>query len=92
MPKNLRTSLKTRRRNAHSMDDYDRLPCEVRRWLSAANLPWSPKSTLNLWHKALRQHDGDAQAALAYLNQCETAKMKKDAPRVWGTSYPMAEA
>ena len=89
MPKNLRTSLKKKRRSVHPMNDFDRLPQDLRQWLTEANLPWSPKSTLKLWNKALDSHAGNPVAARAYLSRCEAQKMQKDAPEVWGASYPI---
>ena len=88
MTRNLKTSLKPRRRARNPMAEFDRLPKEPRAWLAQAQLPWSATSIKRLWSKALSEHAGDANAALAYLDHCEAAKMKKDAPRVWGTSYP----
>lgn len=73
------------------MAEFDRLPSELRQWLAEADLPWSPKSTLRLWQKALDQHGGNRSAALSYLTHCEAAKIKKDAPEVWGASYPILE-
>lgn len=89
MAKNLRTSLRKKRRSAHPMAEFDRLPCELRQWLAHADLPWSAKSTLRLWNKALDQHNGNRYAALEYMTHCELSKMKKDAPEVWGASYPI---
>jgi hypothetical protein len=70
------------------MAEFDRLPQDLRQWLAAADLPWSAKSTLKLWNKALNQHGGNRAAALSYLTDCEASKIKKDAPEVWGASYP----
>ena len=91
MPRNLNTSLKRRRRPQRPMDAYDRLPSEIRAWLREAHLPWSAQSVLKLWTKALRAHEGDRDAALRYLTACEARKLKKDAPEVWGTSYPISD-
>lgn len=89
MTKNLRTSLRKNRRSAQPMAEFDRLPCELRKWLASADLPWSAKSTLRLWNKALSKHNGNRDAALDYLTHCQVSKMKKDAPEVWGASYPI---
>lgn len=91
MPRNLNTSLKPSRRSHRPMDAYDRLPSDIRAWLREAHLPWSAQSVLKLWTKALRTYRGDRAAALAYLTECELRKLKKDAPQIWGTSYPMSD-
>jgi hypothetical protein len=86
--KNLNTTLKRNYRGSDPMKDNDRLPKEVRAWLSHARLPWSPRSVQRLWDKALRKHNGKQKDALLFLSRCEANQIKKDAPQIWGASYP----
>lgn len=83
---NLRSSLKRSGRRAEPMTAYDRLPEELRSWLAQAALPWSTRSALRLWHRALRSCNGDAEAARQELSRIERANLRKDAARIWGTS------
>ena len=71
------------------MAAYDRLPPDLRAWLAAAALPWSTKSVLKVWRKALRR-GGDPKAALARLGAVEAATLAQESPKVWGGSHPMA--
>lgn len=71
------------------MDRYDRLPPELRSWLAAAALPWSPRSVLRLWNRLLREARGDVAAVLARLDRAEQKMLARDCPRIWGDSYPM---
>ncbi|MEP3785807.1 DUF6525 family protein [Ascidiaceihabitans sp.] len=50
-----KTCLPVRRRNANPMRTYDALPVPLRRWLSQAVLPWSPKSAARLWAQARKK-------------------------------------
>lgn len=89
MTKNLNTALKRRKRNSCAMQEFDALPPELRMWLHSAQLPWSARSVLRLWNKALKETQGAPDLALAQLTAQETRLIKKDAPRVWGASYPV---
>ncbi|MCZ0962456.1 DUF6525 family protein [Paracoccus benzoatiresistens] len=71
------------------MDHYDRLPPELRTWLAAAALPWSPRSVLRLWDRLLREMRGDVEAVLARLDRAERKMLAKDCLRIWGDSYPV---
>ncbi|WP_240643690.1 DUF6525 family protein, partial [Paracoccus siganidrum] len=62
MRRNLVTSLRRRRRPC-PIEEYDRLPPELRNWLAQAALPWSPHSALRLWRKYLRESAGNTSAA-----------------------------
>lgn len=76
MTKNLQSSLRRRRRPGDAMQAYDALPKELRCWLRAAALPWSPASAKGIWMKA-----GGAknpQAALERLEAVEAATLRKD--------------
>ena len=44
--RNSRTSLRRLRRLANPMQEFDKLPVELRNWLTTAALPWAPKSAL----------------------------------------------
>ena len=66
---------------------YDELPCELRQWLSSALLPWSPRSALKAYQKALRT-EGSSEGALAELDKKQTRLLEKDCAIVWGKQYP----
>lgn len=85
---NLATGLKTRRRSQPVMQGYDRLPPELRRWLADAALPWSPRSALKLWQKAMAEAQGCPVAARAILERAQARLIARDAAHVWGPGYP----
>lgn len=91
MARNLATSLRLKARN-RPMDRYDRLPHDLRQWLTRAALPWSPQSVLRLWGRELRAADGDVAVALARLDLLERQLLAKDGPRIWGEGYPVDAA
>ena len=64
------SSPRARRRKGCAMAAYDRLPPELRAWLIHATLPWSAKSALRLWTRALRS-TGCPIAARARLSAAE---------------------
>ncbi len=64
------SSPNARYRKGCAMAAYDRLPPELRRWLIHATLPWSAKSALRLWSRALRA-TGCPVAATAKLTAAE---------------------
>ncbi|WP_134682396.1 DUF6525 family protein [Paracoccus ravus] len=70
-PRNLSTSLRCRS-TARPMEDYDRLPPELSRWVSTAALPWSAKSVLRLWSRLHRETGGDTSGMIR---------------RIWGKEY-----
>ncbi|WP_253913129.1 DUF6525 family protein [Pseudoruegeria sp. HB172150] len=74
------------------MAAYDRLPMDLRRWLSDAILPWSAASTLQLWDKALRLSDGDVDVAAERMSRLERRQIARDAIRIWGGDHPATEA
>lgn len=78
--RNLNSRLKRRRRAGDPMQAYDALPPDLRQWLAAACLPWSPASALRIWTKAGGRRD--PAAATARLDAAEQAMLKRDA-RVW---------
>ena len=87
---NRRSSLKRRRRQANGMTEFDRLPAELRRWLSSAILPWRPRSVQEAYRKALRRV-GDADLAIAELSRVERRLIAKDARKVWGDDHPVTQ-
>lgn len=86
--RNLATSLK-RRRRADPMDCYDRLPPDLRLWLSGAKLPWSSCSALKLWNRLAGECAGDPDAIRRRLDRAEARMLARDASRIWGASYPV---
>ncbi len=64
------SSPRARTRKGCAMAAHDRLPVELRRWLIHATLPWSAKSALRLWTRALRK-TGCPIAARARLSAAE---------------------
>ncbi len=85
--RNLNTALR-RKPQADPMGTFDALPPALRRWLSQACLPWSPRSARRLWLRALARQGGDTTAALASLDRAERAALSRDQPRIWGGAHP----
>lgn len=83
--RNMRSSLPRSGRRANPMAAYDCLPPDLRLWLAQAALPWSARSALRIWRRALRSCGGDAEAARQELSRIERANLRKDAARIWGT-------
>lgn len=83
---NLATSLRKRLR-ARPMEDFDRLPPDLRRWLAQAALPWSARSAARIWQKAGR--NGGADERCNRLDAIERAMLRRDAIRTWGPDYPV---
>lgn len=71
--------LPLRRRAADPMADYDRLPPDLRLWLSAAALPWSPRSAERAFARALARRAGDRAAALADLDALQAQRLAQGA-------------
>ena len=63
------------------MQDYDRLPADLRRWVAQADLPWSPQSVQKAYRKAIA-HTGDSQLALNELDRIQSILVEKDAQRL----------
>lgn len=89
--RNLRSTLR-RGRGRDPMRAFDAAPPELRRWLAAAALPWSPESAQRVYARALRRARGDVSAALAALAAREAALLAADARRIWGAAHPAAQA
>ena len=84
------TSLKCKARAGDPMRAYDSLPPELRAWLSAAALPWSPASARRAYAAAMARADRDPRRALTQLDQLQRRLIARDAPRVWGPHHPDA--
>ncbi|MEO1705235.1 MAG: DUF6525 family protein [Pseudomonadota bacterium] len=84
------TSLRRKRSSGHPMDEYDRLPAELRRWMASADLPWGASSVRRAYAKALRRK-GNPKAALAELDRLQSEKIEKDARAIWGCEHPSAQ-
>lgn len=89
MRRNLATGL---RRSVHAapMTQFDRLPPELRRWLAQAALPWSPRSALRLWQRALAQ-TGCVRAAIGRLDAAQARMLARDAAGIWGGDPAQAD-
>ncbi|ESQ13776.1 MAG: hypothetical protein JKP98_25945 [Rhodobacteraceae bacterium] len=85
------TSLKRRRRNEDPMQEFDRLPAELRAWLANAVLPWRPRSVRSAFAKAVARTQ-DKASALRELDRLQARLVARDARQVWGTDHPCAEA
>lgn len=83
------TSPRARWRAVDPMAEHDRLPPELRRFVIHADLPWSARSVLAVWHKARRAGQDPAQA-LAALQRAARATLARDAAQVWGPDHPAA--
>lgn len=69
---NLRSSLKRKARGGCKMAAFDRLPPPLRHWLAQeAVLPWSPRSVLKVWQRAMQETGGDGEKARAKLRTVE---------------------
>ena len=71
------TKLRTRRRTDDPMRAYDALPGDLRDWLAMAARPWSPRSCLRLWQRALKE-EGCPEKARARLDKAEAAMLRRE--------------
>lgn len=83
------TSLKRRRRNEDKMQDYDRLPAELRIWLSSAALPWRPRSVKQTYERTLAKTQS-RDKALDELERIQKRLIARDARTIWGDDHPDA--
>jgi len=89
MPRNnLATSLRKQAR-AGSMDDFDRLPAELRQWLAQACLPWSAGSVVRISKRAAKADGLETARLHARLDAAERKTLRRDAFKVWGRHYPV---
>ncbi len=86
MTRNL-TSPNIRLRATNPMDAHDRLPPDLRRWAAAASLPWSARSLLRPWQRALSE-TRCPDAAFARLSQAEARSLAREAGHVRGPGHP----
>lgn len=86
MKRNL-VSPRAKWRQGCPMQQYDRLPDELRHWLAEAALPWSPISALRLWKRSIGE-TGCPIAARARLARAEAKTLAKEAPMIWGRDHP----
>ncbi len=86
-----KTSLKVRRRAGPPMNDFDRLPKDLRSWIAQADLPWRPKSVQQAFHRFVAQ-TGDRDLAFEELDRLQRRLVCKDAKRIWGDIHPEANA
>ncbi|MEM6438758.1 MAG: DUF6525 family protein [Pseudomonadota bacterium] len=75
------TTLKRRRRACDPMADFDRLPPDLRAWLAAAVLPWSPRSVRRAFDRALARLS-DRAAALEELDRLQARRVAQDADKL----------
>ena len=59
------------------MEEFDRLPPYLRRWLREAHLPWSPTSVKRVYFKALKTND-DYSTALAKRDLMQSDQLTKE--------------
>ena len=59
------------------MEEFDRLPPYLRRWLREAHPPWSPTSVKRVYFKALKTN-GDYSTALAKLDLMQSDQLTKE--------------
>ena len=78
------TNLRRKKRTGNAMDVFDQLPQKLRRWLSQANLPWSPVSVKRVWIKSMRNGLSPEEALVA-LNTLEKKALKKEKTRHKGS-------
>ncbi|MEM8957694.1 MAG: DUF6525 family protein [Pseudomonadota bacterium] len=84
-----KTSLKRKRRSTNPMREFDGLPAELRAWLAAAILPWSPRSVRRAYRRAAAR-TGSGASALAELDRMQARLVARDSRKVWGETHPDA--
>lgn len=82
-----KTSLRCRNRARNPMQEFDRLPPQLRAWVATASLPWTARSVRHAYEKALAQ-TGDTALALQALDKVQNRLIAKDAPKIWGAAVP----
>ena len=74
------------------MQEFDRLPAELRQWLASAALPWGARSVRRAYANALSR-TGNSTDALQQLDRMQSRLLARDAKAVWGSGHPgMSEA
>lgn len=74
------TSLRLKRRNEDPMQEFDRLPAELRAWLSQAVLPWRPRSVRRAFDSAYAR-TRDKNSALRELDRLQQQAVAATRPR-----------
>lgn len=72
-----KSALRRKRRDGDPMAAYDRLPPQLRQWLSQAALPWSPTSARRIWSKSRAKGLSPEEALLA-LSKAEAKTLQRD--------------
>jgi hypothetical protein len=85
------SSVKRRRRREDPMQEFDRLPPDLRVWLSTAMLPWRARSVRRAYDKA-HAATGCPHRAIEALDRLERRRIAQDAARVWGKDHPVAQS
>jgi len=70
-------SLKKTVSKGDRMEEFDRLPPQLRSWLRDACLPWSPSSVKRVYLKALKS-TGDYSSALVTLDTMQSRQLTKE--------------
>jgi len=78
-------------RRGDPMREFDRLPPELRDWLSHAALPWDPRSVRRAYRKAFLR-TGTKARALEALDALQAKRLAKDTGAIWGPEHPGAKA
>lgn len=73
----------------NAMAAHDRLPPELRAFMIHADLPWSARSALALWRRALGEGKSRAEA-LDRVRRAAAATLAREARTVWGPDHPAA--
>ena len=68
------------------MQDYDRLPSNLRMWVANAAMPWGPASVRKAYMRALARV-GDPDIALQELDRYQAKQLAHDRMRL-GVSEP----
>ena len=71
------TFLKKKISKGGRMEEFDRLPPQLRSWLRDACLPWSPSSVKRVYLKALKS-TGDYSSALLTLDTMQSRQLTKE--------------
>ncbi|UOA27644.1 DUF6525 family protein [Pseudosulfitobacter sp. DSM 107133] len=79
---NTRSTLKRKARKGCKMAAFDGLPPPLRHWVAQeAVLPWSPRSVLRVWQRAMQETGGDDAKARAKLREVERRTLAADLRR-----------
>ena len=82
--------MRTRRCKGDPLAEFDKLPPELRAWVSNAALPWRPGSVRAAYEKAFAK-TGNARHALEELDRIESRLVAKDASHIWMGQHPATQ-